>query len=248
MFSIVIPSKNEEKQIGALLKSIKEQTVQPHSIILSDKSTDRTREIAKAYDVKIIEGQDDGLIGKARNKGAAVAAGEILMFVDADTELTTCTFLEDALTCFDTLELDIASCYYKPTVHNWKTFITFHIINACKWLDSFLQMGVTTGGGFIIIKKQAFKAVEGFNENVRVCEDIELVWRLLKRKYRYGVLPLNILVSSRRLGDASPLSIIISTIGGIGSTMVNVWKINWLKGHKDTFEKMYGETGGNAKR
>ena len=52
--SIIITTKNEEKHIENLLRSITSQTYKNIEIILVDNySTDRTREIAKKYTNKI---------------------------------------------------------------------------------------------------------------------------------------------------------------------------------------------------
>lgn len=248
MFSIVIPSKNEEKQIGNLLASIRDQTVQPQKIVLADKSTDHTRKIARAYNVEIVDGIDTGYIGKARNIGSLLARSNIIVFLDADTELPVCTFIEDALTCFEALELDIASCYYKPAVLNWKSFLMFGSINICKWFDNYIQTGITSGGGFIMVKKSVFERVGKFREDIKVSEDQELFWRVLHSGYRYKVLPLTLAVSSRRFTEVSPSLIIRSIIGGLGTISINVFKIPLLKKFRKNFETWYGETGGSVDR
>ena len=65
--SIVIPAKNEEKNIEILLKSIKVQTYQPFEIILSDAdSRDDTVKVAKEYGAKVVAG---GMPAIGRNNG-----------------------------------------------------------------------------------------------------------------------------------------------------------------------------------
>lgn len=243
MFSIVIPAKNEEKVIGDLLRSIRDQTVQPHKIILADKSKDRTREIASAFGVKIVDGDDNGYIGKARNNGASLVDDDIIIFLDADTELITCTTLEDTITCFEALELDIATTYYRSKVSNWKGTLFFSIFNFLKTIDGMLKLGYSIGGGMMVVRKDSFNRIGRFNETLKICEDIDLGWRMVQGRYRFGLLPIIIDVSSRRFTEKSLSSVISSTIGGFGSIMVNVWHINWLKKFKDRFERLYGPTG-----
>ena len=51
--SIIIPTKNEEEYLTALLKSIKKQTFKDYEIIVADNnSKDKTRKIAKNTDAK----------------------------------------------------------------------------------------------------------------------------------------------------------------------------------------------------
>jgi len=83
--SVVIPVYNEEKYIKNCLDSLMNQTEKPDEIIISNNnSTDRTIEIVKNYNVKIISEHFQG-IGYARNAGFNSASGNIIARCDADT-------------------------------------------------------------------------------------------------------------------------------------------------------------------
>jgi len=91
-YSIIIPARNEEKNIYRILDSINRQSIKPLEIlVVDDFSTDKTVEIAKSYEVKLInpETLPKGWAGKnwACFTGALKAKGNILVFVDADVEL-----------------------------------------------------------------------------------------------------------------------------------------------------------------
>lgn len=78
IFSIVIPTYNEEEYLPKLLESIKMQSYDDYEIIVADaNSNDRTREIAEEYGCIVVEG---GLPAVGRNNGAKVAKGEIILF------------------------------------------------------------------------------------------------------------------------------------------------------------------------
>lgn len=82
--SVIIPMYNEERYITRCLESLNHQSFSDFEIILIDDwSTDRTVERASAYKVKILK-QNHGWPGKARNRWAKEATGDILIFVDAD--------------------------------------------------------------------------------------------------------------------------------------------------------------------
>lgn len=88
--SIIIPARNEEHNLPRLLRSITGQSVQPYEIIVvDDASTDRTAEVARHNGARVIGSQPlpEGWRGKtwACHQGAQAAAGELLMFLDADT-------------------------------------------------------------------------------------------------------------------------------------------------------------------
>ena len=83
--SIVIPTLNEEKAIGTTLRQIKDHlTAFPYEIIVADsKSGDRTAEIARQY-ATVVETERGKTIAWNRNRGAAAAKGDFIVYVDAD--------------------------------------------------------------------------------------------------------------------------------------------------------------------
>lgn len=88
--SIIIPARNEEQNLPALLRSIAAQSDSPHEIlVVNDASTDRTAEVAREFGACVIDSQPlpEGWRGKtwACHQGAQAATGEWLLFLDADT-------------------------------------------------------------------------------------------------------------------------------------------------------------------
>lgn len=87
-FSFIIPALDEEEYIGDCINSIKVQSEEVFEIIVVDNgSTDNTVEIARDKGCKVFFEEDRG-ISLARNKGAKVAKGDYLCFIDADGRLT----------------------------------------------------------------------------------------------------------------------------------------------------------------
>lgn len=81
--SIIIRTKNEEKLIGKTLNGIFNQCCDPHEVILIDSgSTDRTLEIAREYNCKIIKiHPNDFTYGYAINLGVVHSTGEIVIIL-----------------------------------------------------------------------------------------------------------------------------------------------------------------------
>lgn len=88
--SIIIPARNEEKNLPTLLRSLAAQSVRPHEIIVvNDASTDGTAAVAQQHGARVLDSQPlpDGWRGKtwACHQGAQAATGDQLLFLDADT-------------------------------------------------------------------------------------------------------------------------------------------------------------------
>ena len=84
MFSIIIPAHNSENYIRNGLKSIAMQTLHDYElIVVCDKCTDNTEQIAREYATKV-ECADFGKDGLARDKGIEMAQGDWLLFMDDD--------------------------------------------------------------------------------------------------------------------------------------------------------------------
>jgi len=90
--SVIIPARNEEKEIARTLGAVRRarERVAPGSvevIIVDNVSEDRTADIVRRHpDVRYVS-CDRLKAPCARNRGAALAAGNILVFVDADTRI-----------------------------------------------------------------------------------------------------------------------------------------------------------------
>ena len=89
LLSIVVPARNEERAIEGALASLLAQTYpRLEVIVVDDRSTDRTGEILRglASDTRLRIVPPAGWLGKphALSQGAAVARGDLLLFVDAD--------------------------------------------------------------------------------------------------------------------------------------------------------------------
>ena len=90
--SIIIPARNEEKNLPNILNSLKLQTYEPYEIIVVDDfSSDRTSEIANQYGVSVIQNPElpDGWTGKtwAVWNGYLNSTGDVLVFLDTDVRL-----------------------------------------------------------------------------------------------------------------------------------------------------------------
>lgn len=177
MISIIIPAFNEEKYLPKLLECIKHQTYKNYEVIVADAdSIDKTSQMAKKYGCKIAKG---GMPAAGRNSGAKIAKGSILLFLDADVQLGK-YFLRNMLDEFTERELDIAGCYIYPSSSNIIDKIFFGIFNFWTFLTQFFYPNASGSG--IMCKKWLHKKINGFDETIKLSEDMDYV----KRCGRYG--------------------------------------------------------------
>lgn len=209
--SLIIPTKNEEAMLPKLLETIANQTWSDHEIIVADAgSTDQTIAIAQQYGARVVSG---GLPGVGRNRGAAVAAGEILLFLDADVQLPSPRFLEDCLMEFDRKKLEVATCRVKPLSRKPIDRAFHEVYNAYALATEKIRPHAP--GFCIFVRRSVHEAILGFDEKVVFAEDHEYVQRAVKHGYRFGLLRAHpIAVSVRRLEKDGRLGIAFKYIYG----------------------------------
>jgi glycosyltransferase involved in cell wall biosynthesis len=204
MISIIIPTLNEEEFLPKLLKSIKKQKFKDYEIIVADAgSTDRTREIARRFGVRIVEG---GLPAKGRNEGVKFAKGDLFLFLDADVILPE-NFLEKAVREFERRNLYVASIQLDPQTSKRiiKFFFNRFYNYPVKKLERFLPYGAM---GYLI-KKELHQKIKGFDEKIKLCEDHDYVRRAAKLG-KFGVLKgVKISISLRRFYKDGWLKVIL---------------------------------------
>ena len=89
--SVLIPARNEEHSLPHLLAALQQQTLKPREVIvIDDHSCDGTARCARAAGVQVLQPPPlpTGWCGKtwALHHGSSSSCGELLLFLDADTE------------------------------------------------------------------------------------------------------------------------------------------------------------------
>jgi glycosyltransferase involved in cell wall biosynthesis len=197
-FSIIIITKNEQENLPILLESIKQQTIQPQEIIVSDAgSADKTVEIARAYGARIVNG---GLPSRGRNAGAQASNTDYLLFLDSDVELIDCNFLKKAWEDFLYHGFDVATADVYPKSNKIWDKLTHKFYN--KYVRIWGALHPHAPGFCIFVKKSVHNKISGFDEKICFCEDHEYAARAVK-KYgaRFGFITKDVCVpvSVRRM-------------------------------------------------
>ncbi|HYG65338.1 MAG TPA: glycosyltransferase [Thermoanaerobaculia bacterium] len=88
--SVVIPARNEEPRIGQTVGAVFDQApegVELEVVVADDGSTDDTAAVASGAGARVVPVRspgEPGSPGAARNRGAAAATGDPIIFLDAD--------------------------------------------------------------------------------------------------------------------------------------------------------------------
>lgn len=81
---MVLPCYNSAQYLGEALRSVEQQTRDPHEVIVvDDGSTDDSADIAARFGASVVRQQNKGE-GAARNAGLASATGDLVAWLDAD--------------------------------------------------------------------------------------------------------------------------------------------------------------------
>lgn len=197
--SVIVPMLNEERAIGTTLDAIRAGAPGAETIVVDGGSTDRSIEIASARGAQtLIAGR-----GRARqmNAGAAVAHGDALVFVHADT-IVPATFASD-----------IASALEDPNIVGGRFDIEldepsllWRLLGKMISLRSRI-MRSATGDQAIFVRREVFAATGGFME-IDLCEDVDFA-RRLKRSGRVACLRSRVVTSARRWRRNGPLRTVL---------------------------------------
>lgn len=202
LFSIIIITLNEEQYVKKILSSLVSQTYKDFEVILVDAdSEDKTIGVIKSFSkdlpLRIFTIHKRNL-SASRNLGAEHARGRYLFFIDADNTINS-NFLEESYKLLkENSSIDVIIPRIVPS-NNKLTDKIFFVLSFY-FLKPFLYTNrpFTTGPN-ILVKKDIFSKVHGFDENVYVGEDHDII-RRFKKHHAKMVLLYNLVVvfSTRR--------------------------------------------------
>ena len=211
--SIVIPTYNEEKNIGRLLVKLNHQTIPSEEfeiIIVDGASTDRTREIAEAMGAMVIMQKRNGISG-ARNDGFLKAKADFIATTDADCIVPN-RWLEFFLEDFQDSNVVAVTGPDGPIEKNWKSNLIYFIFRFVGQGSALFNLYGTVGANSAF-RKSAFLKCGGYKP-LPHNDDVEIAFRIKKLgKIVYDIRTF-VNLSVRRLEQKGYLNVLM----------------NWLKG------------------
>ncbi|MFO7528126.1 MAG: TIGR04283 family arsenosugar biosynthesis glycosyltransferase [Marinobacter sp.] len=204
--SVIVPVWKEAGTIVDTLQALQPLRGSGLEVIVVDAgSPDRTAELARPWCDRVV------VTGKGRamqmNAGAAVAAGNVLLFLHADTRLPESALAEleqFSRTRFGWGRFDVALSAHRPI---------FRII---AWFMNHRSRltGICTGDQGMFVRRDVFEALGGFRE-IPLMEDVEISGRL-RLVSRPWCITDPVVTDSRRWEQNGPWR-----------TILLMWRLRW---------------------
>lgn len=213
-YSLIIPAWNEAAFLPDTLQSVNTamQALQASSehhgelIVVDNNSTDDTADIAREFGAKVVH-EAHNQIARARNRGAAVANGQALVFMDADSQCSA-RLLEHVLDLLESGSVVGGGSLIAPDKE-----ISGAPLRGLNLWNALAAKAGLAAGCFVYCRKDAFDEVGGFDTRVYAGEEIFLS-RALKKWGRRKSMDFRIasvspvVTSVRKLDWYSPKQIV----------------------------------------
>jgi glycosyltransferase involved in cell wall biosynthesis len=225
LVSVVLTTNRGGPFLREALESVVHQTWKNWEIVIVDDGSPDgeaidhiTRNIERCH----VHHQANAGLSVARNTGAALAKGKLIAFIDDDDtsepERLTCQVaaLEakpDAVACHTQYDvIDVGGAHIAGGHDRPEPELT---VEALLRLDAWVLIGT------ILVRREAFEYIGGFNPLLLTSEDMDLVWRLaLMGPLVY--VP-EVLVHSRQHPDSMTTNVVRTALGAVHAHQLQQW-------------------------
>lgn len=189
--SVVIPTFNYGRFIGEAIESVLAQTFKPVEVIVADDgSTDETGQVVAGFGERArYVRQENAGVCAARNRGVAESSGELIAFLDADDTWEPTKLEKQAAKFAEDPEIGLVHCGMREFDSATGETIRLHLDGGEAGIADNLLLWdgpvVVGPGGTIMVSREAFDAVGGFDTRMKVGEDWDFCYRVARR-YKVG--------------------------------------------------------------
>jgi hypothetical protein len=103
---------------------------------------------------------------------------------------------------------------------------------------------LSASGTCMLVDSKIFNKVNGFDEQLKNSEDIDLIRRIMKLGFKFHVIPYQVLTSVRRFEKGGAKGLALTTVAALTVPVIIQLRWKFLNKYRVKLEKMYGETGG----
>lgn len=200
--SIVTACLNAGRTIRSTMESVQHQTYSHiQHIVVDGASSDGTLEIAREYThrhVTVCSEKDHGIYD-AMNKGARMAEGDIVCFLNADDYYSSPGVIEKVVRKFseDSLEVVYGDLEYVPSGSSGRVVRTWQ---SGPFRSGAFSLGWAPPHPAFFARMSAFNEVGGFRLEYKLAADADLMMRMLEvENLKWGYIP-EVLVKMRMGG------------------------------------------------
>ena len=223
MISIVIPTFNEEESIAETIQEIKKRDTANlvSEIIISDgQSTDNTVLVSGNEEVKVFVSPRKGRASQM-NFGASKAKGEIIYFLHADS-IPPENFSQIIMEAFKN-KFTSGSFRLEFDHQHW-------FLKANSWFTRFDVNAIRFGDQSLFVTKIVFEKCGGFDENLLIMEDQEIIYRI-KKYSNFTVMNGAVITSARKYLD--------NGIYRMQAVFFRIWFLYYLGYSQEKLLKIY---------
>ncbi len=185
--SVIIPTYNEEKNIAQIIDFFQESNNCYEIIIVDGGSHDQTRSICAQKKVQLVDAPFKSR-AKQMNLGAKKASGNIYYFVHADTRPLDSFYQDIKLSLEEGYKIGSYRFQFNSDSKKLK-------INA--YFTRFNKLFCRGGDQTLFITKELFNQLEGYQEEMEIMEEYDLI-RRAKKLVKFKVIPKDVIVSARK--------------------------------------------------
>ena len=190
--SVIIPTYNEEKTIGPLVKHLlAHRNALLEEILVADGgSTDQTLHTAQQAGAQVIQSPHRGR-AQQMNFAARQAKGDILYFVHADT-IPPASYLNDIE---QVVAAGFAAGCYRSHFRSPNPLLRIN-----SYFTRFNRFTCRGGDQTLFVTQTLFHRLGGYNAYYVVMEDFDLI-RRIQRQANFRIIPKSALVSARKYDE-----------------------------------------------
>ncbi|MCU4974483.1 glycosyltransferase [Halobacteria archaeon AArc-m2/3/4] len=180
--SVVVPAREEWTTLPRTLDSLADQDCRLALEVIAVAGDERTGRVARDHPVVdrvVDDGQCNGP-GKARNRGAAAATGDLLLFTDADTVVPP-DWVRSHRRHYATPDVVGVGGPLRPLADEVHHRVLFKLLSDWWYRASWPLGFVQQSGNNCSVRSRAFDAIGGFDESLAFLEDTDLSLRLSER-------------------------------------------------------------------